>query len=107
MTASKLRPISSILFHWFTRSRLRFLQALELLQMLRKTTVCLLDQALAELVLAAAGLVARHQQNSFPVRIEREGDAPNTVRSPETKLLHIGIVGAVQRICMRAPELRT
>jgi hypothetical protein len=65
------------------------------------------DQTLVKPLLAHAGLAAGNEQDGNALRIEREGDAPFVVHRLEPQLLHVGVVGAIQRIDMRAAGGRT
>src|ERR1043166_4118029 len=61
-------------------------------------------QALVETVLAHSRLVAGHKQDGVAVRIEGKSHAPDAARCIETKLLQVGVSGALERIAVRPPK---
>src|SRR5580692_407919 len=63
-------------------------------------------KALVELVPATTRLVPGYQQNTFTIGIKGESYSPHSTRSPESQFLHIGKPRSVQRIGVRASQLR-
>jgi len=57
--------------------------------------------------LLAARFVSRDQKDRVAFRVEREGDAPDTVCRVKTQLLHIRVARTFERIDAGSPELRT
>ena len=55
---------------------------------------------------AQAALVASHQKDRLPTRVECEGDTPNTLIGIEPQLLHVRIPRSVQRIHCRTSKCR-
>src|SRR5947199_10771466 len=76
-------------------------------QMSGKPTIRLCDELSVEALLASAGLVAGHEQDRSSIGVEGKGGAPLAIRSLEPQFFHIGVLGALERIGIWAPELRT
>jgi hypothetical protein len=57
-------------------------------------------------LLGAARLVSRDQKDRVAFRIEREGDAPDTVCRVKAQLLHIRVPRTFERIDAGPAELR-
>ena len=70
------------------------------------TFIGLGDQPLVKPLLAAASLVAAGEQDCSPLGVESKSDAPLTICRLEAKLLHVGVVGAFQRVDMRPARCR-
>src|SRR4051794_17691786 len=75
--------------------------------MLAKSLVSFCDEVAVKSFLAAARLVSRNQKDGSPFRVEREGQAPDTVSRVKPQLLHIRVEGAIERIGARSAESRT
>ena len=63
------------------------------------------DELTIKALLASAGLVACHQQDRPPLRIESERSTPFAVCSFEPQLFHVGVLRPLKRISMRPAEL--
>jgi hypothetical protein len=72
-----------------------------------ETSVGLRDELTIEPLLTTAGLVATAQYDRCPLRIESEGEPPDTVVGVETQFLHVLVPRAVQRVDAWTPELRS
>ena len=59
--------------------------------MLGKPEIRFCDELPVEPLLASAGLVARHEHNGSPFRIEGEGSTPFAVSRLEKKFIHVGV----------------
>jgi hypothetical protein len=74
--------------------------------MLIESFVGLCYEAAVKSLLAAARLVSSHQKDGVPFRVEREGDAPDTVRRVKAQLFHIRVTRTFERIDAWSAELR-
>ena len=59
------------------------------------------NQPAIERPFVSTALVAGCEQDRSPPRIEREGKAPHAAAGIEAQLLHVGVLGAVERIDAR------
>jgi len=75
-------------------------------QVLIKSFVGLGYELAIKSLLAAARLVSRDQKDRVAFRVEREGDAPDTVRRVKAQLLHICVARTFERIDAGPAELR-
>ena len=64
------------------------------------------NQPFVKAPLIRAALVAAHQQNRLPRRVEGKGDASYFARPAKAQLLHVGVLRALQRIHCRPPQAR-
>ena len=74
--------------------------------MLIKSFVGLCYELAIKSLVAAARLVSRDQKDRVALRVEREGDAPDTVCCVKAQLLHIRVARTFDRIDAGPAELR-
>jgi len=60
------------------------------------------DQRFVETLFVDARLVARDEEDGCSLRIECECEPPDAISRLESKLLHVSVLRAVERIAMRA-----
>jgi len=70
-----------------------------------KSFVGLRYEPAIKFLLAAARLVSRNRKDRVAFRVEREGDAPDTVCRVKAQLLHIRVARTLERIDTGSSEL--
>jgi len=74
--------------------------------MIVEPVIRLSNEPLIKPFLAAARFVAAAQDDGLPLRVESESETPGAVLSGEAQLLHVGVTRSLQRIGMRAAQIR-